>query len=186
MANEVATIETRATQLAEKIEVLVTEARQKVASVTNTAQVYTYYEIGCYIVEDEQGGKVRAEYGKGVLKRVSEHLTERLGKGWSEENLRLMRKFYTLYSHWQSPINKIQTNGLEIQSPKIQTTGSEIQSTKLEPEFGSGFSYRQLKFCRQFYRTYPIGNTLRSQLNWSQYRKLIQIDDPDKREYYEL
>lgn len=128
MANEVATIETRATQLAEKIEVLVTEARQKVASVANTAQVYTYYEIGRYIVEDEQGGKVRAEYGKGVLKRVSEHLTERLGKGWSEENLRLMRKFYTLYSHWQSPINKIQTNGLEIQSPKIQTTGSEIQS----------------------------------------------------------
>ena len=59
-------------------------------------------------------------------------------------------------------------------------------SAKLEPEYGSGFSYRQLKFCRQFYRTYPIGNTLRSQLNWSQYRKLIQIDDPDKREYYEL
>lgn len=43
-----------------------------------------------------------------------------------------------------------------------------------------------VNFCRQFYRTYPIGNTLRSQLNWSQYRKLIQIDDPDKREYYEL
>jgi hypothetical protein len=59
-------------------------------------------------------------------------------------------------------------------------------SAKLEPEYGSGFSYRQLKFCRQFYRIYPIGNTLRSQLNWSQNRKLIQIDDPDKREYYEL
>lgn len=57
---------------------------------------------------------------------------------------------------------------------------------KLQPEFGSGFGYRQLKFCRQFYRTYPNGNTLRSQLNWSQYRRLIQIDDPDKREYYEL
>ena len=116
MANEVATIESRATRLAEKIEVLVTEARQKIASVVNTAQVYTYYEIGRYIVEDEQGGKVRAEYGKGVLKRVSERLTERLGKGWSEENLRLMRKFYTLYSHGQSPINKIPTNGLEIKS----------------------------------------------------------------------
>lgn len=59
-------------------------------------------------------------------------------------------------------------------------------SAKLEPEYGSGFSYLQLKFCRQFYRIYPIGNTLRSQLNWSQNRKLIQIDDPDKREYYEL
>lgn len=56
----------------------------------------------------------------------------------------------------------------------------------LEPEYGSGFGERQLKFCRQFYRTYPIGNTLRSQLNWSQYRMLIQIPDPDKREYYEL
>lgn len=116
MANEVAIIETRATQLAEKIEILVTEARKKVASVANTAQVYTYYEIGRYIIEDEQGGKLRAEYGKGVLKRVSERLTERLGKGWSEENLRLMRKFYTLYSHVQSPIFKIQTSGLEIQN----------------------------------------------------------------------
>ncbi len=56
----------------------------------------------------------------------------------------------------------------------------------IEPEYGSGFSERQLKFCRQFYMTYPIGNALRSQLNWSQYRMLIQIPDPDKREYYEL
>lgn len=59
-------------------------------------------------------------------------------------------------------------------------------SKRLEPEFGSGFGYRQLKFCRQFYRTYPNGNTLRSQLNWSQYRRLIQIEDPDKHEYYKL
>lgn len=56
----------------------------------------------------------------------------------------------------------------------------------LEPEYGSGFSYRQLAFCRQFYLAYPIVNALRSQLNWSQYRMLIQIQDPDKREYYEL
>ena len=79
--------------MADKIENLVIEARKKVASVANTAHVYTYYEVGRYIIEDEQGGKVRAEYGKGVLKRVSERLTEKLGKGWSEENLRLMRKF---------------------------------------------------------------------------------------------
>ncbi len=56
----------------------------------------------------------------------------------------------------------------------------------LEAEYGSGFCERQLKFCRQFYRVYPIGNALRSQLNWTQYRLLIQIDDPVKREYYEL
>lgn len=57
---------------------------------------------------------------------------------------------------------------------------------RLEPEYGSGFGVRQLEQSRQFYRIYPIANTLRSQLNWSQYRRLIQIDDPDKREYYEL
>lgn len=59
-------------------------------------------------------------------------------------------------------------------------------AVNLEAEYGSGFGVRQLEQSRQFYRTYPIANTLRSQLNWSQYRKLIQIDDPDKREYYEL
>ena len=56
----------------------------------------------------------------------------------------------------------------------------------LEPEYGSGFSVRQLEMCRQFYRLYPIANALRSQLNWTQYRMLIQISDVDKREYYEL
>ena len=57
---------------------------------------------------------------------------------------------------------------------------------RLEPEYGSGFSARQLERCRQFYRLYPIASTLRTQLNWSQYKMLISIDDPYKREYYEL
>ncbi|MBR4269059.1 MAG: DUF1016 family protein [Prevotella sp.] len=164
MANEVAIIETRATQLAEKIEILVTEARKKVASVANTAQVYTYYEIGRYIIEDEQGGKLRAEYGKGVLKRVSERLTERLGKGWSEENLRLMRKFYALYSHVQSPIFKIQTSGLEIQTPKIQTSGSEIQNEN------SNHRLRNYQFV----------------LPWTHYLILTHVSDPDARSFYEI
>ena len=56
----------------------------------------------------------------------------------------------------------------------------------LEAEYGSGFGIRQLERARQFYRLYPIASTVRSQLNWSQYRLLIQIDDPAKREYYEL
>ena len=56
----------------------------------------------------------------------------------------------------------------------------------LEKEFGSGFSVRQLELCRQFYRVYPNVNEVRPQLNWSQYRLLIRIDDDYKREYYEL
>ena len=57
---------------------------------------------------------------------------------------------------------------------------------EMEKEFGSGFSVRQLERARQFYRTYPIASAVRTQLNWYQYRLLIQIDDKDKREYYEL
>lgn len=166
MANEVAIIETRATQLAEKIEILVTEARKKVASVANTTQVYTYYEIGRYIIEDEQGGKVRAEYGKGILKRVSKRLTERLGKGWSEENLRLMRKFYTLYSHVQSPIRKIQDSGLEIPSQKIQASGLEIST--------STDNSSQWTLNHRF------------KLQWSHYLILTHVKDTDARNFYEI
>lgn len=57
---------------------------------------------------------------------------------------------------------------------------------QLEPEYGSGFSVRQLERSRQFYRLYPIATALRTQLNWSQYKMLISIEDQDKREYYEL
>lgn len=130
MANEVVNIETRATHLAEKIENLVIEARKKVASVANTAQVYTYYEVGRYIIEDEQGGKLRAEYGKSILKRVSERLTERLGKGWSAENLRQMRIFFATYSKLLSKEDgkypKIQDTVLEIGNKEIRHTAAEI------------------------------------------------------------
>ncbi len=57
---------------------------------------------------------------------------------------------------------------------------------QIEPEYGSGFSVRQLERSRQFYREYPIASALRTQLNWSQYKKLMSINDAEKREYYEL
>lgn len=55
---------------------------------------------------------------------------------------------------------------------------------EIQPEFGSGFAIRQLERARQFYRIFPIASTLRTQLNWSQYKLLISIDDESKREYY--
>ena len=57
-------------------------------------------------------------------------------------------------------------------------------SKELEPEYGTSFSVRQLELSRQFFRTFPIANSLRSQLNWTQYRLLIRIEDESKREYY--
>ncbi len=57
-------------------------------------------------------------------------------------------------------------------------------SEQLQPEFGSGFSTRQLNWYRQFYRTFPIVSTLRTQLSWSQYKLLLSVDSQDKREFY--
>ena len=99
--------------LSDRITKLMAEERNKVATAVNTAMVYTYYEIGRYIVEDEQEGEYRAKYGKQVLVELSGRLTEKLGKGWSAEHLRLIRNFYLVYSS-----SKIQTSGLEIQTEK--------------------------------------------------------------------
>jgi predicted nuclease of restriction endonuclease-like (RecB) superfamily len=57
-------------------------------------------------------------------------------------------------------------------------------SEKLQPEFGSGFSIRQLERYRQFYRMFPIASTLWTQLNWSQYKLLLSVENKEKREYY--
>lgn len=86
-----------------------------------------YWHIGRYIFEDEQQGKERAEYGKYIVKYLSQNLT---------------------------------------------------------PTYGSGFSTRQLYQSIQFYKTFPIVNALRSQLNWTQYRLLIRIEEEDKRTFY--
>lgn len=55
---------------------------------------------------------------------------------------------------------------------------------QLQPEYGSGFSYRQLNWYRQFYRTFPIVSALRTQLSWTQYKFLLAIDNQYKREFY--
>ena len=88
----------RSNDLYNKIACLLEEARRKVASAVNIAMVYTYFEIGRIIVEDEQNGNSRAEYGKEVLKSLSERLTRKFGKGFSVTNLKQMRDFYQSYS----------------------------------------------------------------------------------------
>ena len=60
------------------------------------------------------------------------------------------------------------------------------RAERLEAEYGSGFGIRQIERARQFFLLYSIASALRTQLNWSQYKMLIAIPDPDKREYYAL
>ena len=73
-------------------------ARKQAKMALHISMVYSYYEVGRAIIEEEQNGKQRAEYGKAILKELSKRLTESLGKGFSVENLKLMRRFYVVYS----------------------------------------------------------------------------------------
>lgn len=92
-----AELQTTTDMLFEEISKLIAEARQRVSTAVNTTMVNTYYEIGKYIVEDEQHSERRAAYGKKVLPRLAERLTQRFGKGWSSATLTNCRKFYLVY-----------------------------------------------------------------------------------------
>jgi hypothetical protein len=85
---------------------LIEAARQKVATTVNLAMVYTYFEVGRTIIEDEQEGKARAGYGKQVLKDLSKRLTEKFGQGFSVDNLQNMRQFYLAYSIYETASRK--------------------------------------------------------------------------------
>lgn len=85
-------------ELYAKIAGLLQTARQNVVRALNQTMVYIYYEIGRMIVEDEQQGKERADYGKQILKELSKRLAVEFGKGFSVQNLENMRKFYLLFS----------------------------------------------------------------------------------------
>ena len=74
------------------------KAKQNAKTAVNLSMVYAYYEIGRMIVEEEQHGENRAAYGKQLLKELSAYLTNAFGKGYSAENLKLMRRFYNVYS----------------------------------------------------------------------------------------
>jgi len=92
----------KATQISDnslynKISSILEESRKFVVTTVNTAMVQTYFEIGMLIVEEEQHGNVRAEYGKETLKNLSIKLTANYGKGFSVTNLKQMRDFYLTY-----------------------------------------------------------------------------------------
>ena len=88
--------------LLSNIRELLNQGRKQVFQAVNAAMVQTYWEIGRLIVEDEQQGQARAEYGKGVLKTLSTALTNEFGKGFDVRNLSNMRSFYQAYPIWNA------------------------------------------------------------------------------------
>ena len=84
-----------------EIKKILKNARQKAYIAVNSAMVEAYWEIGRRIVEEEQRGKERAEYGKEILQNLSKELTEEFGKGYSYRTLREIRQFYLMFSDFE-------------------------------------------------------------------------------------
>ena len=84
-----------------EIKKILKNARQKAYIAVNSAMVEAYWEIGRRIVEEEQNGKERAEYGKEILQNLSKELTEEFGKGYSYRTLREIRQFYLMFSDFE-------------------------------------------------------------------------------------
>ncbi len=79
------------------IRLIIEQARVQIKQTVNSQMVQTYWHIGRLIVEDEQQGNVRAEYGKAQLKQLSNQLSQHFGKGFDTSNLRNMRRFYLVF-----------------------------------------------------------------------------------------
>ena len=94
----------------EEIHDLFYNARQNIISNINSTMTKTYFLIGKRIVEEEQNGNKRAEYGKNLIKMLSEKLTKEFGKGFSETNLEQMRKFFKVYGIPQTLSEEFQFN----------------------------------------------------------------------------
>jgi len=92
--------------LLERIAEILNQARTKVVREINRAQVLACWEIGREIVEFEQKGKTRADYGEGLLKRLSADMTTKFGRGFSRSNLQNMRLFYLAYPKCQTVSGK--------------------------------------------------------------------------------
>lgn len=89
-------------QLLNALRELIQRGRQRALHAVDTVQVQTYWEVGRHIVEFEQGGQTRAEYGKRLLARLAGELKREFGKGFDERNLRNMRAFFIDFPNWNA------------------------------------------------------------------------------------
>lgn len=140
---------------------IVSKARSKAFAAVNYSLVERNWRIGQRIVEQEQNGASRAEYGKHVIEVASAALTEEFGKGFSETNIMNFKKFYLKFKELTIP----QTVSEEFKMQKQQTLSDELSS-----HFQKG-------------QTPPAQFELRL-LPWSHYERLIRVEDKKAREWY--
>ena len=117
-------------------------SRGQAYAAVNFAMVQAYWQIGRIIVEHEQNGSLRAEYGKGVLQRLSEQLTYEFGKGFTVTNLKYMRQFYTTFPNGHALRGELTWTHYRA---LLRVESEDARSWYMEECIRSGWSSRQLE-----------------------------------------
>lgn len=145
---------------------LLEQARRASARVVNAVMTATYWEIGRRIVEYEQGGESKAEYGSLIVERLSADLTKRFGRGFSKRNIEQMRRFYLCWpitqtlsaqSQEEAPVQIRHTASAEF-APIVQTPSAQFSLSAIAAQFP---------------------------LPWSHYVRLLAVENPEARKFYE-
>ena len=97
----------RSDHLFDRVSSIIEDAKYKIVHTINSTIVQSYWKIGKEIIEEEQRGQLRAEYGKSIINNLSERLTEQFGMNFNSRNLRSMRQFYTVYPIWNAVSSKL-------------------------------------------------------------------------------
>ncbi|MBE9030975.1 DUF1016 family protein [filamentous cyanobacterium LEGE 11480] len=147
--------------LYQRIRDILDAAKIGVSRTVNTAQVVSYWLIGREIVEQEQQGQQRADYGESLLKDLSRRLTKDVGKGFSLSNLKYIRQFYVGF-------------------PDLLTATSIGHAVR-----DQSCSSDQFATLSQSQSNWQPGQ-LHPNLSWTHYRTLLRIDNPDARAFYEI
>ena len=120
--------------LVNRIAEILIQARNNVVKQINRTQVLAYWEIGKEIIEFEQKGKARAEYGEKLIGKLSKDMKKKFGRGFSEINLRNMRRFYLEF-----PIQIQQTLSVKSQFEPILSWSHYCELLKVEKSLARSF-----------------------------------------------
>jgi predicted nuclease of restriction endonuclease-like (RecB) superfamily len=166
------TKKTRSSALYQRVREILESARAGVTRTVNTTQVIANWLIGREIVEEEQQGAKRAEYGGRLLEELSRKLTRDFGVGYSVQGLRYMRQFYLEFPElmWALPIRHTLRGELP-----LLAAGASADNIRHTPRGESNASVKDWK-----------PGQLHPNLSWSLYRHLLRVDKPEARAFYEI
>lgn len=155
---------TGAAALFRSIRDVLEQARASAYRAVNFAMVQAYWQVGYLIVEHEQGGRSRAEYGEALLADLSRRLTREYGRGYTTTNLRYMRQFYMAFPIHHAVRDK-SDHGRKRRAGRSAARSAETGIHHAVSDESTSPS-------------------LRAELSWTHYRMLLRVDNPQSREWY--